>query len=79
MFEGKCGIIAVHFFRKTGNRSNKGRCITRMTVFICGVLCRAFPLGIPVASKEITQRHRFFSRTGAGLKDEVCGKWKTRR
>jgi hypothetical protein len=30
-------------------------------------------LGIPVASKEITQRHRFFfSHTGAGLRIRVC-------
>jgi hypothetical protein len=62
----RCGIIVVHFFRKTGNRSNKGRCIARITVFICGVLCRAFPLGIPVASKEITHRHRFFRTRARG-------------
>jgi hypothetical protein len=54
-----------------------------MNIFLCkigvpkgNVLLSAFPLGIPVASKEITQRHRFFSHRGAGLMNEVCGRRK---
>jgi hypothetical protein len=66
MFEGKCGIITVHFFRKTGNRSNKGRCITRITVFICGVLCVHFPWAYQSPRKK-SHRGTAFSHTGAGL------------
>ena len=67
MFEGKCGIITVHFFRKTGNRSDKGRCITRITAFICGVLCVHFPWAYQSPRKKSHRGTAFFAHgSGAG-------------
>ena len=78
MFEGKCGIMAVHFFRKTGNRSNKGRCITRITVFICGVLCVHFPWAYQSPRKK-SHRGTAFSHTEAGLEGMRCAEERRER
>ena len=77
MFEGKCGIISTFFFRKTGNRSNKGRCITRITVFICGVLCVHFPLAYQSPRKKSHRGTAFFAHgsgaEGRGVREgELC-------
>ena len=69
----KWGIIAAYFFRRTGNRSNKGRCITRITVFIYGVLCVHFSWAYQSPRKKTHRGAAFFRTRKAGLRDGVCG------